>query len=101
MFKLHEEQDKEFEEIAMDPVRRRAMITHLTRYRTMILFMASLANVFALVFIYLRDDFTRHSGLLFGGAAMMWAFAFKYQSDLRILRVADRLQKDKDEKRPG
>ena len=83
--------DQEFAEIAADPVRRRAAIADLAgRCKTM-LFCAGGASG-ALIMATIANP--QGTGVLAGCVAGLWAIAFKFDSDLRLLRVVDRLHGD-------
>ena len=80
--------DQEFAEIAADPVRRRAAIADLAgRCKTM-LFCAGVASGGLIVATIANPQGT---GVLAGCVAGLWAIAFKFDSDLRLLRVVERL----------
>ncbi|TSA41931.1 MAG: hypothetical protein D4R57_00010 [Verrucomicrobiales bacterium] len=88
--------DRQFDEIAADSVRRRTAIVTLTRMRTIAYICAAFIGLFALAITYLRHDSSRDSAVAFGVTAIMWAFGHKYESDMRLLSLIDRL--DKNEK---
>jgi hypothetical protein len=88
--------DKQFEDISADADRRRVAIASLTRMRTVAYFCASFCGLFALAITYLRQDTTRDSAVAFGVTAIMWAFGHKYESDMRLLTLIEKL--DKNEK---
>ena len=83
--------DEEFAEIAVDPVRRRAAIADLAgRCKT-----SSICAGFAsggLIVATIANP--QGTGLLAGCVASLWAIAFKFDTDLRLLRVVDRLHGD-------
>jgi len=88
---LFKNNDQEFAEIAADPVRRRAAIADLAgRCKTM-LFCAGGASG-ALIMATIANP--QGTGVLAGCVAGLWAIAFKFDSDLRLLRVVDRLHGD-------
>jgi len=86
-------QDTEFDEMAADPIRRRARITDLSWRRTLIFWCAMVMAVAAIFSSWSGKD----AGVIFG-AAVAWSIAFKMESDLRLLRVIERLQKGGDAK---
>ena len=85
--------DRQFDEIVADSVRRRAAIITLTRMRTIAYICASFCGLFALAITYLRDNPTKESAVTFGVTAIFWAFGHKYESDMRLLSLIDRLDK--------
>ena len=91
---MFKKQDEEFDEMVADPVRRRAKIADLSRRRTGIGFCAIGVTVCAIASAW--------CGKVTGGVAISFAAAWiifsKTESDLRLLRTIERLQKDKDEK---
>jgi hypothetical protein len=83
--------DEEFAEIAADPVRRRAAINDLTgRCRTV----SRCAGVASGALIVATIANPQGTGVLAGCVAGLWAIAFKFDTDLRLLRVVDRLHGD-------
>jgi hypothetical protein len=88
---LFKNNDLEFAEIAVDPVRRRAAIADLAgRCRTMSL----CAGVASGALIVATIANPQGTGVLAGCVAGLWAIAFKFDTDLRLLRVVDRLHGD-------
>jgi hypothetical protein len=88
---LFKNNDQEFAEIAADPARRSAAIADLAgRCKTVSLcaFVASGALIVATI------ANPQGTGLLAGCVAGLWAIAFKFDTDLRLLRVVDRLHGD-------
>jgi hypothetical protein len=86
-------EDKKFDDMAADPMRRPAAIVDLYRRRAVLFWLAIIISVCATVFSWIRET----SGLLFY-AAVLWSLVLKLDSDLRLLRVVERLQKGSDEK---
>ena len=83
--------DEEFAEIAVDPVRRRAAIADLAgRCKTV----SNCAGVASVGLIVATIANPQGSGVLAGCVAGLWAIAFKFDTDLRLLRVVDRLHGD-------
>ena len=85
MFKRYDEQ---FQRIATDPLRRRAAIDDLSQRRTILFWCALVSSVCAIV-----DGFSGKPAMagLYFAAAVQWGISFKFESDLRLLRVIDRL----------
>jgi hypothetical protein len=83
--------DQEFAEIAADPARRSAAIADLAgRCRTV----SNCAVVASAGLIVATIANPQGSGVLAGCVAVLWAIAFKFDTDLRLLRVVDRLHGD-------
>jgi hypothetical protein len=87
-------EDKDFDDMAVNPARRRAKISGLSWRRTVIFWCAVVMTIAAIIGSW--------SGKAGGGqvfaAAFAWSICLKMESDLRLLRVIDRLEKDRDEK---
>ena len=83
--------DEEFAEIAADPVRRRAAINDLAGRCKTVSRCAGVASVGLIVATIANPQ---GSGVLAGCVASLWAIAFKFDTDLRLLRVVDRLHGD-------
>jgi len=81
--------DLSFDEIAADPVRRRAKIVELSRSRTLFFWCFITASIGALFCIWTG----RASGSILA-AALLYGVVVRLESDLRLLRVVERLQKD-------
>src|ERR1017187_942296 len=92
---MFKKQDEEFDEIAVDPIRRRSKIADLSWRRTLI---GSCALV--IMFAALVGIWSGGRGAIAGvfAAAISWGIFIKHESDLRLLRVVERLQKVGDEK---
>ncbi len=84
-------QDAEFEETAADPMRRRAKIAELSWRRTLIFWCAVVMTAAASMEVWTDKG----AGGVFAAAAG-WSICFKLDSDLRLLRVVERLQKCTD-----
>ena len=84
-------QDEKFAETAADPVRRVAAITDLTSRRTILFWCALLITLVMGASSFGGKPASVGLGLC---AAIQWAIVFKFESDLRLLRVIDRLQRD-------
>jgi Flp pilus assembly protein TadB len=90
MFTKH---DIEFDEMAADSVRRRAMIAGLS-WRRVVAFWAAMVNIVGVIFeicIGGSDAVTMAVAIL--GAAIFCSLYVKMESDLRLLRFIERLQK--------
>ena len=83
--------DVAFAEIAADPVRRRAAINDLAGRCKTVSRCAGVASVGLIVATIANPQ---GSGVLAGCVASLWAIAFKFDTDLRLLRVVDRLHGD-------
>ena len=80
--------DQEFAEIAADPVRRRAAIADLAGRCKTSSICAGVASAGLIVATIANPPGT---GVLAGCVAGLWAIAFKFDTDLRLLRVVERL----------
>jgi hypothetical protein len=101
--------DANFDEIAADPICRRDKIAALSAARTFCMFYAAISLVIFLLFSiaallsYSGGKSIPTSDYLY---TALWAFfaassyveALYRQSELRLLRVIERLQKDREEK---
>lgn len=85
-------EDKHFEEMAVAPVRRRAAIADLSRRRSIIGICAMVFTVVAILELWSGGGKAAAGGAF--AAAVNWSICFKMESDLRLLRAIDRLQKD-------
>jgi hypothetical protein len=85
MFKKYDEQ---FERTAADPIRRRAAIGDLSRRRTILFWCALVISACAIVGSF--SGRSAMAGLCFA-AAVQWSILFKFESELRLLRVIERL----------
>ena len=85
MFKRYDEQ---FERTAADPLRRRVAIGDLSQRRTILFWCALVIFVCAIV-----GSFSGKSAMagLWFAAAVQWSICFKFECDLRLLRVIERL----------
>ena len=86
-------QDNEFDEMAADPIRRRAKIADLSWRRALIFWCGMVMAVCAII----ESWSGKGAGGVFA-AAVIWSICFKMESDLRLLRVIERLQKSGDAK---
>jgi len=92
---MFKKQDEAFDETAADPGRRRAKIADLSWRRTLIGCCALVVNLAALVGVWSGGRGVA-GGVL--AAALMWGIFIRHESDLRLLRIVERLQKGGDEK---
>jgi hypothetical protein len=92
---MFKKQDEEFDEIAADPIRRRAKIADLSWRRTLLGCCALVMMVAALTGMW-----SGGRGAIGGvfAAAISFSILLRHESDLRLLRVIERLQKGRDEK---
>jgi len=88
MFTKH---DEKFAETAADTTRRAAAITDLSIRRTILFWCACMVSVATIA----SSFGSRPAGGAWAFcAAFQWMLVFKFESDLRLLRVIDRLQRD-------
>lgn len=87
-------QDERFDATVADPIRRRAKIADLSKRRNLIGCCAIVIVVCVVVEIWTAGMAT--IGGVFA-AAISYSTLVKYESDLRLLRVIERLHKDRDE----
>ena len=87
--------NKLFAEIAADPIRRRAKITELSKRQLISFWVTMLISVLTIPAIWTESTSGRW-GVLFIVLSLLTLF--KCESDLRLLRVVERLQEGKDEK---
>jgi hypothetical protein len=101
-------EDTMFEEMAADPIRRRAGIASLSLRCTIIFWCAMTTTTCALVGSFASLAARRAAAgsvstgsvgaaLLVFAAAVHWGICFKMGSDLRLLRVIERLQSGGDD----
>ena len=95
---MFKKQDDNFDEMAADPVRRRATIANLSRSRTLIGCCALVISVCAIVGVSVGGKGAALGVLGVFAAAVNWSVCFKLESDLRLLRAIERLHKGTDEK---
>ena len=86
-------QDEQFDQMAADPLRRREGIAGLSRRRNMMFWCAAIMTLCALATFFLSLRTARGGGGAAIGlaAAVHWMLLFKFESDLRLLRVIERL----------
>jgi hypothetical protein len=92
---MFKKEDEAFDETAADPILRRAKIVDLSRRRTLIGCCALVIMVAAIAEMWSGDKGA--TGGVFA-AAIAWGIFIKHESDLRLLRVVERLHKGSDEK---
>jgi hypothetical protein len=94
-------QDQQFDEMIADPARRRQGIISLSLRRDVLCVCAMVATVCALAFFFpdrISGGGTAAIGFL---AAIQWMLVFKFESDLRLLRTIERLERRRDEPAPA
>jgi len=86
-------QDEQFDQMATDPARRREGIAGLSWRRNVICWCAVVATLCALAtFLVSASKAGGGAAAAIGFlAATHWMLLFKFESDLRLLRVIDRL----------
>ena len=82
-------EDETFTRTATDPFRRRESIADLTRRRKILFWCALLMSVGLCVSSYIGKPMG--VGLAFA-TAVQWMLVFKFESEIRLLRVIDHLQ---------
>jgi uncharacterized membrane protein len=92
---MFKKQDDDFDEMVADPIRRRAQIASLSKRRTIIFICALLLVVFATLGVWLGSK-AAAGGVL--TAAISISISLKIESDLRLLRTIERLDKDTHDK---
>jgi len=86
--------DEEFAETAADPIRRHDAMAHLSRRRTWLSCGAGVISLGTIIAIYFSPSLKPADALLIFMCCMMWMQVYKYESDLRLLRVIERLHRD-------
>ena len=86
--------DVKFDKMVADPLLRRIRIISLSKGRSLIGVGAMLLSVCALIELWSGKA---PSGLVFA-AALNWSICLKLESDLRLLRAIDWLEKDRFDK---
>jgi len=84
--------DEEFDEMAADPARRRQGIARITLRRDVMCWCAVGMTLVALPFFFPNRSPAGGAAIGFA-AAVQWILLFKFESDLRLLRVVERLHK--------
>jgi hypothetical protein len=92
--------DDAFIETAVDDVRRPDLIKSTARRRTIMFWCAVVITVCALGIMFATMSDKNHNsagggvaGVEFGVAVMTWMQVFKCESDLRLLKLVDKLKK--------
>lgn len=88
MFTKH---DLRFEETAADPMRRAAAIADLSNRRTIMFWCACIVSLATIASVFGSKS---AGGVIGFSAAIQWMLVFKCESDLRLLRVLARLQRN-------
>ena len=87
--------DEKFAEMAANPTLRRAAITDLSGRRTMIFWCAMFMTLLITVCLIISTFESKPVGVGLGFvAALQWIIFFKFDSDLRLLAVIDRLHRE-------
>jgi hypothetical protein len=89
--------DEEFDEMAADPARRRQGIARITLRRDVMCWCAVGMTLVALPFFFSNRSPAGAAAVCFA-AAVQWMLLFKFESDLRLLRVFERLHEVGNEK---
>jgi hypothetical protein len=84
--------DEEFDEMAADAARRREGIVSLTSRRDVLCWCAVIMTLVALPFFFTNRSPAGAAAIGFA-AAVQWMLLFKFESDLRLLRVVERLHR--------
>ncbi len=88
--------DKKFDQIAADPARRRDAIARYATQRNITGICAMMIAACAILEILTGRE-SAAAGVFFA-ATVNWIICIKADSDLRLLKVIDRLEKGSDEK---
>jgi len=80
--------DQQFTDTAVDPFRRRLAITDLRRRRDILFWCACVLSICTLAVTFGSKPAGVGSAF---AAAVQWILVFKFDSDLRLLSVIDRL----------
>ncbi|HZF02009.1 MAG TPA: hypothetical protein VE344_08955 [Methylomirabilota bacterium] len=98
--KSFDQADDAFIAMAVDETRRPDLIKNTSRRRTIIFWCAVVITVCALGMMIAAINDKNHNsarggvvGVEFAVAAMTWMQVFKCESDLRLLKLIDKLQK--------
>lgn len=91
---MFKKEDAAFDEMAADPIRRRAAIANLSWRRTLVSCVGLVMTLLAMIEICSKDN-----GAIVAvfSAVFATSTSFKMESDLRLLRFIERLQKGGDE----
>jgi hypothetical protein len=85
--------DERFAEVAVDPERRLSAIRDLSWRRTILFWCAVVASLVCLPIPYLSGSHAIGAGSAFA-PAVMWILALKFDTDLKILQVVNRLHQN-------
>jgi hypothetical protein len=85
--------DERFAETAVDPDRRLSAIRNLSWRRTIMFSCAIVASLGFLPIPYLSGSHVMGAGSAFV-TALMWILAMKFDTDLKILQVVNRLRQN-------
>jgi len=88
---MFNKQDEQFDQMAADPARRRAGIADLSSRRNLMFWCAVGMTLCALVTFFMSLRGARGGAAVGFAAAVQWMLLFKFESDLRLLRVVERL----------
>jgi hypothetical protein len=84
-------QDEQLDQMAADPVRRREGIVGLSWRRNVMFWCAVVMTLCALATFFMSLRSARGGAAIGFAAAVQWMLLFKFESDLRLLRVVERL----------
>lgn len=95
--------DEQFARTAADPIRREAAIRDLSHRRAILFWSALVTTACALVvvacsFVSHLSGNTAVAATLYFAAAVHWSLVFKFESELRLLRVIERLYVARNDK---
>jgi hypothetical protein len=82
-------QDGQFDDMAADPARRREGITALALRRN--IFLCCAVGMTLLAFIFFMSNRSPGAAAVGFAAVLQWILFSKFESDLRLLRVIERL----------
>jgi len=85
--------DERFDQMAADSTCRRIWIVYISKLRTIFFWLAIAMSAIAVV-----STWNGKASEVILVTAIIWSIYIKFESDLRLLRVIERLQKDRDEK---
>jgi hypothetical protein len=88
---MFKKQDEQFDRMAADPARRRKGIDDLSSRRNVLFWCAVVVTLCALAMFFFSNRSSGGGSALGFAAAVQWMLVFKFESDLRLLRVVERL----------
>jgi uncharacterized membrane protein len=95
--KSFDQSDDAFIQMAVDDLHRPELIKITARKRTILFWCAMLITVCALVIIFAETSGKPHgsgvAGVAFAGVAMSWMLVIRCESDLRLLKMVEKLKK--------